>query len=299
MCLVVYTVMPRTHTATATPALSALPATLSNSTTTTALTTTPGSAPPPAPPRIAARKSNATVHLEVTIPGDWQPGKKLGFTHEGRRYEVVVPDGYEIGNRFRIFLNVASEKERGKRGRNKITRQTKNDRSKRKSDAVEALAVPKKRGRPKKIQPKRETAADRKAARARNDDAVVRACFQKFFSGGTRGRTPEHIRRMMDSILTVLASSDEVDGKMLDRYLGTHSGRMVERLNMARKRMEFNRSLEPSQRSKMWKWWDPTAKRKDAYGPEMCADAAAFWRVSTIFLHYANVLIAIANMGVI
>lgn len=117
----------------------------------------------------------------------------------------------------------------------------------------------------------------RRVQRAQEDADTIRECLLDFFHRG-RGRAPEYIRKMKESLVTVLATSPKVDAKLLQRYLKCR--RMGPRLENARARMDENLALEPKEVRDQWKWWDCPPRRRDAYGNDLCAEAEAFWRVS-------------------
>ena len=218
-------------------------------------------------PNPAVTAEPVPVQLEVTVPGDWQPGKSLSFTHNGKRYEAPVPEGRGPGSTFRISLTDALSKV--------------GDKKKSAKRKGKMLMQKRPRGRPRKEAGsfRKPTASERKQERMRADDNIMRETLRKFFSGHGRGRTPEHIRKIMDAVLTIFAMNPDIDRKFMDRYLAFPTGRMTDRFRAARRRADHNASLVGPQKAAQWKWFDPPARRSDAYSQEMRDDAAAFWRV--------------------
>jgi hypothetical protein len=120
---------------------------------------------------------------------------------------------------------------------------------------------------------KRKRSLSARQRKDQDDDRIIRDAMREFFKS-SKGRPEENIRRVKDSILTVLAFNEEVDSRVLARYLNVRSTDMERRLGNAKSRVERNRNFP----KKNWVWSERSAVRKDSYSITRCAEAAAFWK---------------------
>eukprot|EP00750_Incisomonas_marina_P015139 INCI18093.1.p1 GENE.INCI18093.1~~INCI18093.1.p1 ORF type:complete len:200 (+),score=30.95 INCI18093.1:113-712(+) len=94
------------------------------------------------------------------------------------------------------------------------------------------------------------------------------------------GRNPEPIRRLGDTLLTILLMDPDMEESVVARYLQMHSSkRTPERLNLAKARVEFNRTLDVRRDSADLRWWDKPAVRKNAFSEELREETRRFWEV--------------------
>ena len=91
--------------------------------------------------------------------------------------------------------------------------------------------------------------------------------------GTAGGRPSEQMRRVKQTLLTVLCSDAEIDAAIMVKMFGGRTGRWKQSLSDARCRAEFNREADQSS----MRFWDPTKRRSNAFAEELCSQARSFW----------------------